>query len=289
MIYETPEEWLKAPRKSVALIGMSGVGKTRISALLTDEGDWFHYSVDYRIGTRYLNEQIVDDFKREAMKNAYLRDLLRSDSIYIGSNLSFHNLTPLSTWLGKPGNAAAGGIPFEDYLARQRLHREAEIASMLDAPSFVDRARDLYQYSHFVCDTSGSLCEVVEAANPNDPVLNAVYQSMLPVYIRGTDAHETDLKARFDRSPKPMYYQEAFLTEVWTDFLAETGKPADKVDPDEFIRYGFARLLDHRRPRYQAIADRWGVTVEADDIAAVETGADFDALIAQALQNRAER
>jgi len=289
MIYETPEDWLKAPQKSVALIGMSGVGKTRISALLTDEGDWFHYSVDYRIGTRYLNEQIVDDFMREAMKNAYLRDLLRSDSIYIGSNLSFHNLTPLSTWLGKPGDAAAGGIPFEDYLARQRLHREAEIASMLDAPSFVDRARDLYQYSHFVCDTSGSLCEVVEPENPNDPVLNSMYQSMLPVYIRGTDAHESDLKTRFDRSPKPMYYQEAFLTEVWADFLAETGKPAGKVDPDEFIRYGFARLLNHRRPRYQAIADRWGVTVEADDIAAVETGDDFDTLIAQALQNRAER
>ena len=94
MIYEGPEDWLAATRKSVALIGMSGVGKTRISALLRDEGDWFHYSVDYRIGTRYLDEQIVDDFKREAMKNTYLRELLRSDSIYIGSNLSFHNLTP---------------------------------------------------------------------------------------------------------------------------------------------------------------------------------------------------
>lgn len=289
MIYEGPEDWLGAAQKSVALIGMSGVGKTRISALLRDEGDWFHYSVDYRIGTRYLDEQIVDDFKREAMKNAYLRDLLRSDSIYIGSNLSFHNLTPLSTWLGKPGDAAAGGIPFEEYLSRQRLHREAEIASMLDAPSFVDRARGLYQYSNFICDTSGSLCEVVEAENQNDPVLNAMYQSMLPVYIRGTDAHEADLKARFDRSPKPMYYQEAFLMEVWGDFLTETGKPADKVDPDEFIRYGFARLLNHRRPRYQAIADKWGVTVEADDIAAVQTGADFDALIAEALQRRAER
>lgn len=289
MIYEGPEDWLAAEQKSVALIGMSGVGKTRISALVRDEGDWFHYSVDYRIGTRYLDEQIVDDFKREAMKNAYLRDLLRSDSIYIGSNLSFHNLTPLSTWLGKPGDATAGGIPFADYLARQRLHREAEIASMLDAPSFVGRARDLYQYSNFICDTSGSLCEVVEAESPNDPVLNAMYQSMLPVYIRGTDKHETDLKARFDRSPKPMYYQEAFLTEVWEDFLKETGQSAAKVNPDEFIRYGFARLLNHRRPRYQAIADRWGVTVEADDIAAVETGADFDALIAQALQNRAER
>ncbi len=289
MIYEGPEDWLRASTKSVALTGMSGVGKTRISAMLRDEGEWFHYSVDYRIGTRYLDEKIVDDFKREAMKNNYLRDLLRSDSIYIGSNLSFHNLTPLSTWLGKPGAADAGGIPFEDYLARQRLHREAEIASMLDAPTFIGRARDLYQYANFICDTSGSLCEVVEAENPNDPVLNAMYQAMLPVYIRGTDAHEAELTTRFDRSPKPMYYQQAFLTQVWDEYLVETGKDAADVDPDEFIRYGFARLLNHRRPRYQAIADIWGVTVEAGDIEAVETSADFDALIADALEARAQR
>ena len=288
MLYEDPDSWLSATAKSVALIGMSGVGKTRIASLLRDEGDWFHYSVDYRIGTRYLNEHIVDDFRREAMKNRYLRELLRSDSISIRSKLSFMNLTPLSTWLGKPGAAEAGGIPFEEYLRRQRLHRDAEIKSMLDAPAFIDRARSLYDYPHFICDTSGSVCEVAEAENPDDPVLNAMYQSMLPVYIRGTEAHEDALKTRFDRAPKPMYYQEAFLTDTWDAYLVDRGVKPDAVDPDDFIRYGFAQLLNHRRPRYQAIADRWGVTVEADDIAAVVTGADLDRLIAEALQKRAE-
>lgn len=289
MIYESATDWRAAPSRAVALIGMSGVGKTRVSAMVRDAGDWFHYSVDYRIGTRYLNEEITDDFKREAMKNPYLRELLRSDSIYIGSNLSFHNLTPLSTWLGKPGAAARGGIPFDAYIARQRLHREAEIAAMLDAPTFIERARELYRYDHFICDTSGSLCEVVEAANPNDPVLNALYRSMLPVYIRATEAMEEDLKARFDRAPKPMYYQEAFLKGVWTDYLAETGADEAKIDPDAFIRYGFARLIEHRRPRYQAVADTWGVTVEAGDVAAVETPEDFDRLVAEALERRAKR
>ncbi|QIE54006.1 ATPase [Pikeienuella piscinae] len=289
MIYETAEDWRAAPRKAVALLGMSGVGKTRIGALLREEGDWFHYSVDYRIGTRYLDEEITDDFKREAMKNPYLRELLRSDSIYIASNLSFHNLSPLSTWLGKPGDPEKGGIPFDDYLDRQRLHRKAEIAAMLDARAFIDRARSLYQYDHFVCDTSGSICEVVEPSNPDDPVLNALYQSMLPVYIRGTEAHEEALKTRFDRAPKPMYYQESFLKEIWADYLAETNGPPEKVDPDAFIRHGFARLLAHRRPRYQAIADRWGVTVEADDIAGVETGEDFSRLVSDAIEKRAER
>lgn len=289
MIYSSSQDWRNAGQKAVALIGMSGVGKTRISAMLRDAGDWFHYSVDYRIGTRYLNEHITDDFKREAMKNPYLRDLLRSDSIYIGSNLSFHNLTPLSTWLGKPGDAAKRGIAFDEYVNRQRQHRQAEISSMLDAPVFVDRARDLYRYSNFICDTSGSVCEVVSPDDPNDPVLNAIYRSMLPVYIRGDEQHEAALKARFDRAPKPIYYQEAFLQDIWAAYLNETGETADAVDPDAFIRYGFAQQLAHRRPRYQAIADNWGVTVEADAIAAVETAEDFDDLIAAALDARAKR
>ena len=289
MIYQSAKEWREAPHKAVALIGMSGVGKTRISALLRDAGDWFHYSADYRIGTRYLNEAITDDFKREAMKNPYLRDLLRSDSIYIGSNLSFHNLTPLSTWLGKPGDPAKGGIPFEEYLERQRRHREAEIASMLDAAPFIERAKDLYRYGHFICDTSGSVCEVVEPENQNDPVLNALYQTMLPVYIRAETSHEDALKARFDVAPKPMYYQEAFLTRVWEEYLAETGVAPDAVDPDAFIRHGFAKLIEHRRPRYQAIADKWGVTVEAEEIAAVATEADFVDLVSKAVENRAKR
>lgn len=287
MIYKSAEEWLAAPRKAVSLIGMSGVGKTRISALLREEGDWFHYSVDYRIGTRYLNEEITDDFKREAMKNTYLRDLLLSDLIFIGSNLSFHNLTPLSTWLGKPGDPAKGGIAFDDYMERQRLHRAAEIASMKDSGGFIERAKRLYGYNHFVCDTSGSVCEVVEPENPDDPVLSAISRIMLPVYIRGTEAHEDMLKSRFDRSPKPMYYQEAFLRSVWDDYLKETGVDAASVDPDAFIRHGFARLIEHRRPRYEAIAVNWGVAVEAEDIAAVETADEFNSLVAAALDARA--
>ena len=281
------DAFLSQPHKALALIGMSGVGKTRLSEALRDTGDWFHYSVDYRIGTRYLGERIADDFKREAMKSPVLRELLRSDSIRIASKLAFHNLQPLSVWLGKPGDPARGGMPFDDYLARQRLHREAEIAAMLDARAFIDRARDLYDYAHFVCDTSGSICEVVEPDNPRDPVLSALSRAMLPVYIREDAAHIAALKARFDRAPKPMYYREDMLARFWADYLAETGDAPDRVDPDAFIRWGYARLIEHRRPLYQAIADRWGVTVEAEALAGAETEAQVLDAVAAALDTRA--
>ena len=102
MIYQNKKDWIKSPNKRVSLLGMSGLGKTRLSNMLQSTFNWFHYSVDYRIGTRYLDEFIVDNFKQEAMKNAFLRELLLSDSIYISSNLSFNNLSPLSTYLGNP-------------------------------------------------------------------------------------------------------------------------------------------------------------------------------------------
>jgi hypothetical protein len=216
MLYETPEDWLGAPHRRVALFGMSGLGKTRIAAMLRDEADWFHYSVDFRIGTRYMGEHIVDNFKREAMRNPFLRQLLRSDSIYIASNITFENLAPLSTYLGKPGDPAKGGIPFEEYLLRQRQHREAEIAATRDTRLFVQKAEEIYDYRHFVCDTSGSLCEVVDPRDPDDPVLRDLADTTLLVWIRGTEADFEALAGRFDQAPKPMYDPEGFLTDLWT-------------------------------------------------------------------------
>ncbi|MCK5746381.1 MAG: ATPase, partial [Oricola sp.] len=126
--------------KPLALLGMSGVGKTRMASMLRAREHWFHYSVDYRIGTRYMDEAIEDNFKREAMKAPLLRELLMSDSIYISSNITFDNLDPLSTYLGKPGDPDKGGIPFDEYVRRQREHREAEIRAMLDTPKFIEKA-----------------------------------------------------------------------------------------------------------------------------------------------------
>ena len=263
----------------IAVLGMSGVGKTRISSMLRAEAGWFHYSVDYRIGTRYMDEAIVDNFKREATKSPLLRELLLSDSIYISSNITFDNLDPLSTYLGKPGAVDKGGIDFDEYVRRQREHRDAEIRALLDTPLFVQKANEIYGYDHFICDTGGSICEVVDPEDENDPVLKALSKTCLIVYIEGDAAHSEALKNRFDKAPKPMYYNETFLRRVWDEYCENENVDAKTVDPDAFIRWGFAQLIDWRAPRYQAIADNWGITVSAKDIEAVSTPEKFLDLI----------
>jgi hypothetical protein len=284
MIYETAEDWLKAPAKRVLLFGMSGLGKTHISNMLRESGGWFHYSIDYRIGTRYMGEHIVDNFKREAMRNPFLRELLLSDSIYIASNITFDNLAPLSTYLGKPGDPAKGGLSFSEYLRRQELHRAAEVSALLDTMHFIGRAKELYGYDNFVCDSGGSICEVVDPDDPRDEVLTALAENLLLVWIRGSEAHTEELIRRFDRAPKPMYYQREFLERAWADYLAETGQAEDAVDPDAFVRWTYARALAHRQPRYEAMAETWGITVAAEDVAEVRTAEGFDRLIARALE-----
>ncbi|OOY11379.1 ATPase [Thioclava marina] len=282
MIYSNRAEWLGAEKKRVALFGMSGLGKTWAANLLRDEG-WFHYSVDYRIGTRYMGEYIADNFKREAMKNPFLAELLLSDSVYIASNITFENLAPLSTYLGKPGDPAKGGLPFDEYLHRQTQHREAEMAALLDTKHFIERAEDIYGIGNFLCDSGGSICEVVDPEDPEDPILTALSQNLLMVWIEGSDAHTEELVKRFDRAPKPMYYQPQFLAAKWTEYRDLKGVAEDKVDPDDFVRWTYAQALAHRQPRYAAMAENWGVKIRAEDLYLVRNGKDFTSLIADTL------
>jgi hypothetical protein len=283
LLYTSPSEWTAAAAKRVAVFGMSGLGKTRLAHILRAGGAWYHYSIDYRIGTAYMGEHIEDNLKRQAMQVPFLAGLLKSDSIYIRSNISFENLAPLSTYLGKPGNPDLGGLAFDDYMRRQALHRRAEINALLDTPAFIARATDLYDYPHFICDTGGSICEVVDPDDPCDDVLGTLSQHCLMVWIEGPESHTEELIRRFDRDPKPMYYKPEFLLPLWQRYLDETGLQADAVDPDAFVRFAYSKALAHRAPLYRAMAEKWGVTVQAAEVEAVRDAQDAESLIAIAL------
>ena len=277
-MYSTEEEWLLAENKKVVLFGMSGLGKTHISNILRQSGEWYHYSIDYRIGTRYMGEHIEDSYKEDAMKSPYLRELLLGDSIHISSNISFDNLAPLSNYLGKPGNEGKGGLSIEEYKKRQAQHHIAEVKALLDTPNFINKSNRIYGYPNFVCDTGGSICEVVNPDDPNDPVLKTLAENTLMVWIEGSSHHTDELIKRFDENPKPMCYDPGFLDLKWKEYLKINKCSVIDVDPDDFVRWTYSEAMAHRNPIYQSMAS-WGITVQADLISQVKTPSEFNSLI----------
>ncbi len=275
-------EFLRWEHKAITLLGMSGVGKTTLANRLP-KSNWFHYSGDYRIGTRYLAEPIVDNVKRAAMQVPFLRGLLCSDSIYIASNITVHNLEPLSTFLGKVGDPSKGGLPCEEFLARQRLHHDAEVHAMRDVAEFVEKARDIYGYAHFVNDAGGSVCEL----DDRETIESLAAHTMI-VYIRADEDMEQELIRRQQAHPKPLYYSESFFRRSLARFLeAESLRSSDEIDPDRFVRWMFPRLVERRRPRYEGIACAHGYTVAAADAEAVRDEQDFLDLVVRAIDAEA--
>lgn len=278
MRFAHPDEFRAWDCKAVTLMAMSGVGKTTLASRLPRD-TWFHYSGDYRIGTRYLEEPILDNIKRHAMQDPFLARLLRSDSIYICSNITVHNLEPLSTFLGKLGNPLRGGLSLPEFKQRQRLHLHAEIAAMKDVAEFIQKAHDIYGYRHFLNDAGGSVCEL------DDPgVFEVLSKHTLLLYVKTTHEFEDVLKARARQHPKPLYYTEAFLDDRLAAYLRENNlmHPAE-IDPDEFVRWVFPALIRHRLPRYQALADRYGYTVDYREAEQVRDDQDFVELICAAI------
>lgn len=267
--------------RSITLLGMSGVGKTYLSALLRRH-DWFHYSGDYRIGTRYLDEHILDLIKAQAMQVPFLRDLLRRDWIFIRNNIKVNDLGPVLSFVGKLGNPDRGGLAMEEFSRRQALYRQGEIAAMMDVPAFIRKAHQIYGYSHFVNDVGGSLCELEEPA-----VIDLLARHTLILYIQVPPEDEIKLIQRAQADPKPLYYRPAFLATAVRDYLAEAGlEYVAEIDPDEFTRWVFPRLFHSRVPRYEAIARPHGYTVSSTEVAQIRDEADFLDLVAAAIARK---
>ena len=269
--------------KKVTLLGMSGVGKTYLSTLLCGH-NWFHYSGDYRIGTRYLDEPILDIIKQQAMQVPFLHELLRRDWIYIRNNIKVDDLGPVLSFVGKLGDPEQGGVALEDFVYRQAQYREAEIAAMHDVPEFIRKSQQIYGYRHFVNDVGGSLCELDESS-----VIDLLVQHTLILYIQVTDeAEEQKLIERAQSDPKPLYYRPDFLKQQLEIYLQENDMGyAAEMDPDEFTRWIFPRLFHSRIPRYQAIAEPHGYTVTSQEVSEVRDEADFLQLLESVISRSA--
>ncbi len=277
----SPQQFLDWESKSITLLAMSGAGKTTLANKLPKD-KWFHYSGDYRIGTKYLDEPILDNIKRQAMEVPFLRELLLSDSIYIQNNVTVNNLSPVSSFLGKIGDPAKGGLSLSEFKRRQALHHQAEISAMRDVPEFIHKAEDIYGYKHFINDAGGSVCEL------DDPgVLELLAEHSLILYIKIPPEMEHTIMQRAQSDPKPLYYREQFLDQKLAEFMGLYHySNTDQIPPDDFVRWVFPKLYQSRLPRYQAIADRYGYTLNALDTAKVKGEEDFIHLIAEALHTQ---
>ena len=258
----------------------SGYGAPDIqSAYKLPSSKWFHYSGDYRIGTKYLAEPILDNIKRQAMQVDFLRELLRNDSIYIASNVTVHNLQPVATFLGKIGRTDLGGLPVAEFKKRQRLHREAEIGAMRDVAEFIGKAQEIYGYDHFINDAGGSLVEL-----DDEPTEKLLAEHTLILYLKTDDDMERELVRRAVSDPKPLYYNEKFLDQKLAEYIAEAELGGtDEIVPNEFVCWIFPALVAHRRPKYEAMAKRYGYTLNARLAEAITNERDFLELVANAL------
>ena len=236
--------------KRFALLGMSGLGKTFISRTLVQQDNWLHYSVDYEIG-------------KILFKNQH-KNLL--DGFEIG------NLTNLSNFLGKPGSPSMGGISFSEYLTRQQLHRDAEIKATLKASSLVEGSPAL---SHLVCDTSGSICELVNPSDENDAILSALSKNFLIICLEAPESMYQVLIDRFLAKPKPMYYEENFLHSLWRSFKNDNSNINNQINPDDFMIYGFKALIKRRKAIFDSISKNWGISLNFEQLRVVKSEADL--------------
>ncbi|SFV79407.1 ATPases of the AAA+ class [hydrothermal vent metagenome] len=254
-------EFFQSKNRSLTLLGMSGVGKTHLSKLLSNKDKWYHFSGDYRIGAEYLNEAILDNIKQNVKQDDWLAGLLSNNSISIQNHITFDNLSSVSAFLGKVGNPEQGGLPIDEFTRRQALHRQAEVNTMLDVPKFIEKSKQ-QGFNHFINDAGGSLCEL-----DDDKVYQTLAEHTLILYIRASKTNESALIERAQTHPKPLYYQAEFLKAQLEVYLAENGLTyAAQINPDAFVGWIFPRLLAHRIPKYEAIADKYGYTIDSEDL-----------------------
>ncbi len=272
------KEFINQKNKCITLLGMSGVGKTRLAKLIGEGGGWFHFSGDYRIGAAHLKDEIIANIADKMKADSWLKTLLDNSSISINSQVTFDNLEPIAAFLGKVGNPEKEGLPFDEFVRRQSLFFEAEKKTMYEVPSFIAKSQ-AEGFSHFINDAGGSLCEI------EDPKLfKLLSENTLVVYIKTNKENEQALIERAKRKSKPVYYNPVFFENSIKTYLAENSlEYAAQINPDAFVSWIFPKLIEDRLVKYSALASKYGCTIKSDDLHNCRSANDALNLISNAL------
>ena len=212
-------------------------------------------------------------------KDPWLKPLLENNSISINSQVTFDNLEPIAAFLGKAGNPEEGGLPLDEFVRRQRLFLEAEKKTMYEVPDFIEQSK-AKGFVNFINDAGGSLCEIGD-----EKLYSLLSNKTLIIYIKTSKKHEQTLIERAKSQPKPVYYHPDFFAAALADFLKENNLDyTAQISPDEFVSWVFPRLIKDRLTKYQIIADKYGCTIESDNLHGCESAKDVISLISKALK-----
>jgi hypothetical protein len=57
------------------------------------------------------------------------------------------------------------------------------------------------------------------------------------------------------------------------------------MDPDDFVKWVFPKLLDYRKNKYETIAENYGYKISASEIGKIQNEEDFMSLISKAMKD----
>jgi dephospho-CoA kinase len=236
--------------KVITLMGMSGVGKTYLSTMLEGQG-WHHYSCDLEIGVDFLAKDIEDTLGQK-------------------NRIEMEDLSQLSEYVGRLGKAEKGGISLEEFKRRQAAYYVAECQSLKALKAVVGKAQE-EGFTHVINDSTGSLCEI-----DDETLIESIDENSLIVYIKANEEEEQNVLRRAQEYPKPLFFSPEKFDAWLAEYLAENNlSSSDEMEPDEFSRWVFPKLFENRLPKYQRIADKYGVTIPSDAFKDIKTSDEF--------------
>ena len=126
-----------------------------------------------------------------------------------------------------------------------------------------------------MCDTSGSICELVDPLDENDKILSSLSKNFLIICLEAPDTMYQVLIDRFLAKPKPMYFEENFLNSLWQNFRNDTSNVNDQINPDDFMIYGFKALIKRRKAIFDSISKNWGISLNFEKLRVVKSASDL--------------
>ena len=239
------------------IVGMSGIGKSWLARQLDATGYWRYISVDAKIQSQYLAEEIFSKFHEEVTAGPMISRLYTLGTLRLDLEHHHETLAPLTAWLGMPGDSNFGGIPFDEYKKRQNAHFTAERKVIEELLSMENNGHPL------LVDTSGSFCEVISI---DDPIFASLQKKFRIISLRESDAAVKMLINRFCAHPKPIYYPHDLLQQFWQNFLSTRQLNEHNVVPNEFATWAYEKLIVNRRKKYAAIAEKSNLCIDADSL-----------------------